>query len=334
MSNLIYRYRGKNLREFRGSYQEVVNNEFYTGDLDVVLPFGTRIAAYDLSLVQALKQPISLLQIRANVAIEFRRSLIHIRNDKCDARVVWFVRRGTFKIVRSQNSCVIRENEFAILDSSEPFFVHVEPDAAGIFETLQTIIPAQLFFSHLVGADKLDCAFPVDYHNRRLLAKLLELMLDEGALVTDKAAEPLVTTFLETLADSIHDKLTENRGPRSLTQKRMSDIQAYILKELTNPDLCYPMVARECNISTRYLSYVLSAHDLTFSSILWGKRIEKTSEWLRSPDFDNYPIAEIAYMAGFKSAAHFSRMFKKVHNCTPSQFRFRNQDHVPTDSIQ
>lgn len=51
------------------------------------------------------------------------------------------------------------------------------------------------------------------------------------------------------------------------------------------------------------------------------KRIEKSKEWLK----DNLlSISEIAFKTGFKSPAHFTKTFKSVNLCSPSQYRKAN----------
>jgi len=57
--------------------------------------------------------------------------------------------------------------------------------------------------------------------------------------------------------------------------------------------------------------------------VVWNKRLENAEKWLVAPNMKDHSIGEIAFMAGYKSAAHFSRMFKKKMNCSPREFRTR-----------
>ena len=38
----------------------------------------------------------------------------------------------------------------------------------------------------------------------------------------------------------------------------------------------------------------------------------------------NYNISQIAYMSGFSSSQYFSRVFKELKNCTPSEYKIKN----------
>jgi AraC-like DNA-binding protein len=102
-------------------------------------------------------------------------------------------------------------------------------------------------------------------------------------------------------------------------------------RNLSNPDLNVAAVARACGISTRYLCAILKSHDIRFSEVLWKSRLERTKAWLKSDNMRHVSITKIAYMAGFKSAAHFSRMFKQVMSVTPGEFR-ESPEYSSTDA--
>jgi AraC-like DNA-binding protein len=74
-------------------------------------------------------------------------------------------------------------------------------------------------------------------------------------------------------------------------------------------------------VSPRYVCHVLRTRDTSFSELLWTQRLQKSRDWLVCEPFQRYPIHKIASMAGFKSAAHFSRMFKSTFGCSPNQYR-------------
>src|SRR3546814_20474839 len=98
----------------------------------------------------------------------------------------------------------------------------------------------------------------------------------------------------------------------SFLTRRASD--RYILRNLTDPDLFYDMVAASCGISPRYLCYVLKANNTSFSDLLWKNRLPKARDWLVSRATRDYPIHEIAFMSGFKSAAHLDRKSTRLNS--------------------
>ena len=101
----------------------------------------------------------------------------------------------------------------------------------------------------------------------------------------------------------------------------MHDILRFIDIHLSDPKLSVAAVARGCGISPRYLCVLLKEHGTSYSRLVWEKRLKTASQWLRAPKPDKMLVAEVAFRAGFKSAAHFSRMFKRIYNMSPLEFR-------------
>ena len=77
---------------------------------------------------------------------------------------------------------------------------------------------------------------------------------------------------------------------------------------------------------------MLKANDTSFSDLLWNLRLFKARDWLLSDAFRQYPIHKIACMSGFKSAAHFSRMFKFSYGVSPKEYRANPESR--SDDIQ
>jgi AraC-like DNA-binding protein len=80
-------------------------------------------------------------------------------------------------------------------------------------------------------------------------------------------------------------------------------------------------VAKGCGISPRYLSFLLKLHGTSFSTLVWDKRLKTARQWLGDSRPGEASISEIAYKVGFKSPAHFSRMFKRAFSVSPRHYR-------------
>jgi AraC family transcriptional activator of tynA and feaB len=312
----IFSCQGSNAAEFRKNYGEIVRREFYDGELEV-----NDADNIDVTFQKALDHPIALMRIRSNAGISYHRNISHIRQNKIGVRVIWFVRHGSLKLVRSNQTCIADAGECAILDSNAPFHARAIVDEDHIFDAVLAVVPAHLFLTHLPTAMEFASSFIVSHGDQHVIARLLDLLFDEGDYLTRNVAEHLVDAFLETLSDYIQN-LDIGPTPRmSVVEKRMADIEAYIARNLTDPELSYDEVARKCGISPRYLCHVLKAKNTSFSHLLWSQRLPRARDWLASEPLREYPIHEIAYMAGFKSAAHFSRMFKSEYGMTPKEYR-------------
>lgn len=89
-----------------------------------------------------------------------------------------------------------------------------------------------------------------------------------------------------------------------------------------NPDLSRDLVAEKLNMSTGYLSQLISASvNSNFTSLINEYRINDVKQMLLNPDFDKYSIVAIGLEAGFKSKSTFYSEFKKQTGYTPNQFK-------------
>lgn len=314
--HVVFSYNGDNAADFEREYANLIREEFYEGEMRL-----DRAPHLSVTIEKAISRPMALMRMRLNAGITFRRSWGHIRSKNIGVRVIWFVQRGSLKLARSRHSCTVNPGEVCILDSTQPFFAHSFVDEDGVFEAVQAVVPAHLFLTHLPAAIDFDRPFTLCSTSKCVVGKLLDILFGEGDMLSMGAVSPLVTAFLESLADDIgRQNLNGARRP-SVVDKRLADIEAYVMKNLTDPDLNYDEAAAKCGISSRYLCYVMRANNTSFSALLWGQRLAKAHEWLQSPALQDHPIHEIALMAGFKSAAHFSRMFKTRYGCSPRIFR-------------
>jgi AraC family transcriptional regulator, positive regulator of tynA and feaB len=312
----LFSYRGSDAEEMRRSYDKIVRQEFYDGEIEMD-PANT----FDITIQKAIAHPITLTRFVMRSGVSVRRSWSHIRGNQVGLRVLWFIRQGTLRLVRSRSVSVAEAGQCALLDSSAPFHARATVGPEGVFDSVQAIIPAHLFLTHLPLAAKFYSTFEIGAGEIEVITKLLDLMFGEGDHLSRNAIEPLVAAFLELVSDSIREVAEGTAHRRTVVDKRLADIEAYIQRNLTNPDLSYDEVAAGCGISPRYLCYVLKANSTSFSHLVWSQRLPMAREWLISEAMHDYPIHEIAFSAGFKSAAHFSRMFKATYGCSPKALR-------------
>lgn len=284
----------------------------------------------NLALEGALQYPISLTRLSTSASLSLRRSWKHIRADKAGTRVLWFVRRGSVKITRGQGTTVIASGEAGILDADAPFHVRMLGDKEGRHESFQVAVPTHLFFSYLPDAEKLTDAFPLIGYEGQFVDRILDLLASEPGELTSTTVDPLVNGFLGGVYEVIARSDVDLPRRQRLIDKRLADIENYILMNLTDPELCYDKVAENCGISPRYMCYVLKANNTSFSDLLWKNRLPKARDWLVASATQDYPIHEVAYMSGFKSAAHFSRMFKATYGCPPREYRTRHRKTEPS----
>ena len=298
------------------SYEALTRREFYEGDLESAS--GDFVG---VDLEKALSNPLSITRITTRTELTFRRGPQHIRKNRVGLRVLWFALTGSIKIVRATGTTEIAAGRAGLLDSSVPFTASLKRSPDGYHSSYQVIIPPELFMTHLQEAERLAEPFSLDSQEGQLVREILEMLAKHGDKLSGKTAEVLVQSLLEATADLLRNSGIEMPRRQKLVDRRLADIENYIKMNLADPELSYDKVAASCGISPRYLCFLLKANNTSFSELVWKNRLPRARDWLVSAKTRDYPINEIAYMSGFKSAAHFSRMFKATYGMPPREYR-------------
>jgi AraC family transcriptional regulator, positive regulator of tynA and feaB len=312
-----YAYSGRDTPESRRALASVVHNDFTDGDVDIEAG-GGEVRAF---IRTGLNRPITFMHSLNATPISFRRSWHHIRSRKAAVRLLYFILQGELQVVSAAGSYSVKPGRCALINADEPFFTRTMVDEGGSFESSLAVVPEHLVLSHMPWARSLNTWFEVDPKHRHVVNSLRDLMCYEGDRLARHTAQPLCEAFLHAISDSVGDRAYSAARPSSLIHKRFADIKECIQKYVTSPDLTCERVAVHCGISPRYLCYVLKANNTSFSDVLWNLRLLKARDWLVSDPFQQYPIHKIAGMSGFKSAAHFSRMFKSTYGVPPKAYR-------------
>jgi AraC family transcriptional regulator, positive regulator of tynA and feaB len=312
-----YAYSGRDTAESRRALASVVHHDFTDGDVDIEAGGGD-VRAF---IRTGLNQPITFMHSLNGTPISFRRSWHHIRGRKAAVRLLYFILQGELQVVSAAGSYTVKPGRCAIINADEPFFTRTMVGEGGSFESSLAVVPEHLVLSHMPWARSLGTWFEVDAKQRHVVNSLRDLMCYEGDRLARHTAQPMSEAFLHAITDSVGDRALRAARPSSLVHKRFADIKECIQKYVTSADLTCERVAASCGISPRYLCYVLKANNTSFSDVLWNLRLLKARDWLVSDPFQEYPIHKIACMSGFKSAAHFSRMFKSSYGASPKAYR-------------
>jgi two-component system response regulator YesN len=114
--------------------------------------------------------------------------------------------------------------------------------------------------------------------------------------------------------------ITRHMANRKKTQSENIVSKAtHYLEEHYRRDISLDEVSREVNINPYYFSKRFKEETgVNFIDYLTGIRIKKAKELLADPALS---IKEICTMSGYSDPNYFSRIFKKVENITPSDYR-------------
>jgi AraC family transcriptional activator of tynA and feaB len=300
--------------EFRGKNK----TDYYDGDL---APLSHR--EVDMKIERSRAGDCSIYKLTSRTGLGFRRSWSHIRHDKTNVFVFWFVRRGRITVSHPGGRHVIEPGECAITRSAKAFYMECVTEECGLFDALHVVVP-----SHLVCAlfdDSIEAGKPFSTLNGEASSamRILSLLFEEDDRLDSDFAEQTIKGILAGLSRTVEKGSGPSRARCTIHDKRVADITQYISQNFANPDLNARMVAESCGISLRYLCHVLKKTSLSFSTLVWEKRMATAHQWLGDEKMQHYSISEIAYLTGFKSSAHFSRMFKMHFGVPPREHRQR-----------
>lgn len=99
----------------------------------------------------------------------------------------------------------------------------------------------------------------------------------------------------------------------------MSRAKRFILDNYANPELTLGSVAGYVGLNEKYFSSRFTKEEgMTFSNYLTEVRIRKARELMEQTDLKIY---EISQNVGYNSVEHFTRVFKKLCNVSPGNYR-------------
>lgn len=102
---------------------------------------------------------------------------------------------------------------------------------------------------------------------------------------------------------------------------RYSMARQFIEQNLPAPDLTAQRVAAALRISPRYLRALMAEAGEPVSSLILRRRLEEAAKQLASPLWRERKISDIALAWGFKSSAHFARVFSDRYSMSPREYR-------------
>ncbi|RYE60910.1 MAG: AraC family transcriptional regulator [Hyphomicrobiales bacterium] len=320
MGETLFSINRHNFRDCQSRYRGEQDQEYYSGDFWIE----------DASQINVRSErtaigAISIILQRSATNLFFRRTRKHIREDATDLSILWFVKHGQIVVSNQLGTTVITPGEFAVSRSISPFLMECRVDNDDVHEVLHVTIPTHMLRDYALLGD--DALTVLPRQAELAIAENILTDLFEGAEALDPnssstltdAALKLIGTAIETQVDRPHRQ--------TITELRQEAVLRFIDLHLSNPMLSTAMVSNGCGISIRYLSWLLRSKGTSFSKLVWTQRLEKARRLLGNGGMEVQSIAEICYSLGFKSSAHFSRMFKRTYKTSPRDYRANSLQH-------
>lgn len=320
MSETLFSFDKDNYQQCQQSYRGDDNQEYYLGDYTIEAG-----SVIDVRAEKRAVGPCSVIRLRSRTGLQFKRSWHHIRKDATDVVVLWFVQRGSLLIHHSGGHSVANAGDFALTKSMTPFKIECKTDSESQHEVLHALVPSHVFREFIPEDVTTGFTLPAGGRLFNIIERLLAEVLDSGGSFQPQTEQTLLNSALSLLADSIRGQENLTRERQTIAEQRLEAVLRYIEIHLSDPKLSTAMVSQACGISPRYLSFLLKQKDIAFSDYIWDQRLKIASRWLANSRPSEISIAEIAFRVGFKSPAHFSRMFKRVYGKGPRDYRTGTQ---------
>jgi AraC-like DNA-binding protein len=316
VTETLFEFDRYNYRNCQNVYRGNGQPEWYLGDYSID---GSSVV--DVRADRKVVGAFSIVRVCSRTRMSFRRALSHIRQDGIDVAVLWFVKRGGLRIEHSAGSRVVRAGEFAVTKSATPFTIDCLIDEHLVHEVFQVVMPTftlRHLFPHSLGTGY---CMSIQGREFAIAERMLRDIFEDDDELSEQICQVLLDSALLVLSEAVRTGGVHNEAQRSLAAKRLQDVLRFIDLHLSSPELSIAMVATECGISQRYLFFLLKLHGVSFSTLVWDKRLQIAKQWLSTSRADEAAVSEIAYRVGFKSPAHFSRMFKRTFHVSPGKCR-------------
>jgi len=109
------------------------------------------------------------------------------------------------------------------------------------------------------------------------------------------------------------------RSAKQRTSAHFIEAATRFIESRYMEDITLQMLADELFVNYSYLSRLIKKEmGRNFRDLLWDYRIQMAKIKLSTTNLKHY---EVAYAVGFKDAAHFSQLFKKVTGKTPGDYK-------------
>ena len=108
----------------------------------------------------------------------------------------------------------------------------------------------------------------------------------------------------------------------SVEEKFIEKLQLILNKELANADFSSDDFANSIGMSRMQLHRKLkSLLGVSATEFLRNERLKASTELLKKGKAN---ISEIAYSVGFNDLSYFSKCFKEMYHCTPTEYMEKN----------
>lgn len=253
----------------------------------------------------------------AGVPQRFDRRYTHIVTDAADsAMAVLELSSGGWRGIYDGRRADGGEGSIRLVDMSRPFDM-----TTAAFETLYLAMPraaldgqvGQLDFHGRVISEHTATGRILGAHMRAVWDSIETISVAEAALAGKAAAALLSAAILA------HGE-PAGSDARPVEKMLLAAARGFVITRLADPGLTPEAVRRHLGIS-RSLLYKVFEPAGGVSAFIQARRLDQAFDDIIRDQNEHKTLAEISYGLGFRSDAHFSRVFRARFGVTPGRLR-------------
>lgn len=224
-------------------------------------------------------------------------------------------------LLQDGRETLLRPGELAIYDTQRPYTLLFEED----IKTLVMMFSQDRLGLPVAEIGELTAVSIGPEHQlgrvvNPFLTQLAGMLPNLDGPVGQRIAANAVDLLGTLLAAELHDRTTSSETSGSRQIRR---IQTHIEENLSDPELSPGSVAAAHFMSVRSLHKVFVDSGHTVSEWIRMRRLEQCKRDLSDPFQRDIPVGAIGARWGLPDAAHFSRVFRAAHGCSPTTYRAR-----------
>jgi AraC-like DNA-binding protein len=150
-----------------------------------------------------------------------------------------------------------------------------------------------------------------------VMGSYLSALSDQLPALPDGVGAAVSESVLGLLGSTLAEHRVSGRETTLLPEVLKLRVRQYVQSNLSDPALSIPRIAEALRCSTRYLHKVFEDDETSLERLIWTARLERCRAALTHEASAVRTVAEIAFAWGFKSNAHFSRLFKQTFGISP-----------------
>jgi AraC-like DNA-binding protein len=144
---------------------------------------------------------------------------------------------------------------------------------------------------------------------------------DQLPALSDGVGASVCESVTGLLASTMAEQRRHAGDPVPLPSVLKLRVRQYVQAHLSDPELSIPRIAEALRCSTRYLHKVFEDDGISLERQIWATRLERCRAALVHEANASRSAAEIGFAWGFKSSAHFCRLFKRHFGITPGALK-------------